>query len=618
MGCKFVPKYVRIGKVSSKKGNEERRNDLKARVMKRKISIKSYLTTLLLMCWLFPSVFIAVFNFYYINSSHFDNKISKQITQLKYNDKMTVGRLNQVIQLSRELSYDGTIVSEYKRYERGEIPARVLLSSSAYYLRDKYSRKDAVQAAMLWFDEDPENLSCSTYNESVNGAFEHVKTYWEEKHPYIAKYAEELGTSAGFYSCGQHLYLVRNIYNACYDKVAVLVLRVNQSYCFETYSAYAEDTSVTLHLNQCRLQLTGSHVTEEETGVTEMGGSSGFCWENGILRLYHRMNAGDLKLQVLVRFDDSSSISPLYGYQELLIVMVVCFILILICMLQVFTEHVAKPIEKIVESVEEIKRGNLGFQLTYVPKSREFQYLIQAFNHMSEKLKDLFDHVYEEEIALQDARIRALQARLNPHFMNNTLEIINWEARLSGNEKVSQMIEALSTIMDAGIDRRHEPEVMLSEEMVYVNAYFFIISERFGNRLEILKNLPDEIMKYKVPRLILQPVIENAVEHGAGRRGKRVIELNGYREGDFLYLEIVNEGQLEEHEKEKIQQLLEGNYNPQTESSGNMGIANVNQRLQLLYGEDCGLKIEQADENYICAKLTICVKEEHEEIGDEL
>lgn len=242
--------------------------------------------------------------------------------------------------------------------------------------------------------------------------------------------------------------------------------------------------------------------------------------------------------------------------------------------------------------------------------------MIQAFNHMSEKLKDLFDHVYEEEIALQDARIRALQARLNPHFMNNTLEIINWEARLSGNEKVSQMIEALSTIMDAGIDRRHEPEVMLSEEMVYVNAYFFIISERFGNRLEILKNLPDEIMKYKVPRLILQPVIENAVEHGAGRRGKRVIELNGYREGNFLYLEIVNEGQLEEHEKEKIQQLLEGNYNPQTESSGNMGIANVNQRLQLLYGEDCGLKIEQADENYICAKLTICVKEEHEEIGD--
>lgn len=584
--------------------------------MKRKISIKSRLTALLLMCWLFPSVFIAVFNFYYINSRHFDNKISKQITQLKYNDKMTVARLNQVIQLSRELSYDGTIISEYKKYERGEIPARVLLSSSAYYLRDKYSRKDAVQAAMLWFYEDPENLSCSTYNESVNGVFEHVKMYWKEDHSYVAKYVEGLGTSAGFYRCGHHLYLVRNIYNSCYDKVAALVLRVNQPYCFETYSAYAEDTSVTVYLNQCEMQLTGKFVPDEETGMTEMGGSSGFCWKNGILCLYHRMNAGDLKLKVLVRFDDSSSFSPFYGYQELLIVMVGCFVLILICMLRIFTEHVTNPIERIVEGVEEIKKGNLGVQLQEVPKSREFQYLIQAFNHMSEKLKDLFNHAHEEEMALQDARIRALQARLNPHFMNNTLEIINWEARLSGNEKVSQMIEALSTIMDAGIDRRHKPEVRLSEEMVYVDAYFFIISERFGNRLEIIKNIPEEIMKYKVPRLILQPVIENAVEHGAGRRGKRVIEVNGYREGDFLYLEIVNEGQLEKHEEEKIQQLLEGNYNPQTESSGNMGIANVNQRLQLLYGESCGLEIEQADENYICAKLMICVSKDYEKIGE--
>lgn len=578
--------------------------------MKRKLSIKSRLTVLLFICWLFPSALITIFNFYYINSNHFDNKISKQITQLKYNDQMTVGRLKQVIQLSRELSYDGLIVSEYERYHKGEIPARVLLSSSAYYLRDNYSRKDAVQAAMLWFYENPEPLSCSTYNESMNGVFEHVKTYWEEDHAYIEKYAESLGTSAGFYSCGNHLYLVRNIYNACYDKIAVLVLRVNQPYCFETYSAYAEGASVTLHLNQSRMQLTGTRVTEKETGITEMGGNSGFYWKNGVLRLYHRLNVGDLKMKVLVRFDDSSDFSPFYGFREILIVMGICFILILVFMLRNFTEHVSNPIEKIVESVEEIKCGNFGYQLKYVAKSREFQYLINAFNHMSERLKDLFDHAYEEELALQDAKISALQARLNPHFMNNTLEIINWEARMSGNEKVSQMIEALATIMDAGIDRKHEPEVTLSEEMVYVNAYFFIISKRFGNRLEIMKNLPEELMKYKVPRLILQPIIENAVEHGAGRRGKRVIELNGYREGNYLYLEIINEGKLEKREEDKIQKLLEGNYNRQTESSGNMGIANVNQRLQILYGKSCGLEIEQADEEYICSRMKILVNKE--------
>lgn len=172
------------------------------------------------------------------------------------------------------------------------------------------------------------------------------------------------------------------------------------------------------------------------------------------------------------------------------------------------------------------------------------------------------------------------------------------------------MIEALSTIMDAGIDRKHEPEVTLAEEMIYVKAYFFIISERFRERLEVVNNMPEEIMKYKVPRLILQPVIENAVEHGAGRRGKRVIELSGYREGKYLYLEIVNEGKLEKNEEDKIHRLLEGNYNRRTESSGSMGIANVNQRLEILYGTPCGLEIEQAGEDYICSRLTILVEKD--------
>lgn len=127
--------------------------------MQKKISIKSRLTVLLLLCWLFPSALIVAFNFYYINSNHFDSKISKQITQLKYNDQTTMGRLNEVIQLSRELSYDGNIVSEYEKYENGEIPDRILLTSSAYYLNDKYSREDAVQSAILWFSANPENLN---------------------------------------------------------------------------------------------------------------------------------------------------------------------------------------------------------------------------------------------------------------------------------------------------------------------------------------------------------------------------------------------------------------------------------------------------------------------------
>ena len=143
------------------------------------------------------------------------------------------------------------------------------------------------------------------------------------------------------------------------------------------------------------------------------------------------------------------------------------------------------------------------------------------------RLKYQFDHIYEEELALEDARIMALQSHINPHFMNNTLEIINWEARLAGNDKVSEMISSLGTLLDAPLDRKKQPEVPLKEELTYVKAYLFIMKERFGKRLEVTLEIPEELYQEKVPRLILQPVIENAIAHGVQVQGTGKVRITG-------------------------------------------------------------------------------------------
>lgn len=143
------------------------------------------------------------------------------------------------------------------------------------------------------------------------------------------------------------------------------------------------------------------------------------------------------------------------------------------------------------------------------------------------RLKYQFDHIYEEELALEDARIMALQSHINPHFMNNTLEIINWEARLAGNDKVSEMISSLGTLLDAALDRKKQPEVPLKEELTYVKAYLFIMKERFGKRLEVTLEIPEELYQEKVPRLILQPVIENAIAHGVQVQGTGKVRITG-------------------------------------------------------------------------------------------
>ena len=93
---------------------------------------------------------------------------------------------------------------------------------------------------------------------------------------------------------------------------------------------------------------------------------------------------------------------------------------------------------------------------------------------MSARLQYQIDKIYTEELALKDARIMALQAQINPHFLNNALEIINWEARINENYKVSRMIENLSVMLEATMDRRHRRFITLEEEMSYVEAYLFI------------------------------------------------------------------------------------------------------------------------------------------------
>lgn len=569
--------------------------------MQRKISIKSRLTVLVLICCLIPMVIISLCHFYYINSNQFHGRILQQITQLKYHDRTTIERFQKLIQLSGSLSYDGVMCKEYRDFKEGRISKEKLLRLSKEHLNEKYGSQKILDTAKLWFIDDPNTLNCSFFRMNVN------KNCWENDGKELIEFAENMHKETAFLVCGKKLYLLRNIYDSNQNKIAVLAIKINQAYCLEQYAAYEQGASVTIYLDDSELQLVGTKVSNKETDLKKVGEDFGYMWKDGILRICHKVNAGAFRFEIVVRFDDSIAFRPFLGDGTILLGIALCFIPMLLMLMKIFSKHVSEPIEKILSGAEEIKKGNLGYTLDYEPQNKEFQKITEAFNHMSQVFKNWFDHIYEEELALRDAKIMALQSHLNPHFMNNTLEIINWEARLSGNEKVSKMIGALATIMNAGIDRKHEPEVTLSQEMSYIDAYLYIISERFGDRLKIIKEIPDEIMEYMVPWLIIQPIMENAVEYGAGLRhqGTRELVLRGCLEGQYLYLEIINEEKLDHYAKEKIRKILQGDYDKRTESSGSMGIANVHQRLKILYGEPCGLKIIQSDENHVCARLVI-------------
>lgn len=564
-----------------------------------------------MLVWFVPFVLVAGMVGYYLFSDQMEGAIDQQRTQLAFNLQNSEERLNACIDSAKKISYDGDINNAYQSYLGGEMSQKGLLNAGNQYLYRQYRHDGAVRDVIMWFTRRPYDMRCEVYNLNAGGGYQDVRTFWNSDYETVKERAAKLGTGVDFIVVEGRIYLVRNLMNSNYEPFAVMAVRINKTYCFENLVNFVPEPAVTVQLNDEIFTVAGDIVTAEEIPIQNPRSISGSLWKNEVLRLFHKTNNDNYQMTVWVRFDEGASLMPFFGYRVILIIMVLFLVPLLTVLLYITRGHITKPVEALMEGAGKIEQGELGYQLNGELRSEEFKYLTDSFNRMSSTLKYQFDHIYEEEMALRDARFMALQSNINPHFMNNTLEIINWEARLADNYKVSRMIEALSTLLDGAMNRDKKPEVLLSEEMVYVNAYLFITSERFGKRLTVYNNLPEDIMECAVPRLILQPVIENAIEHGALKRGNGTVTINGYREGVYLYLVITNEAVLTTEQQERINRLLSPDYDVGREASESLGIANVNQRLRILYGESCGLTIRQRDEEYVEARLTILSDKEH-------
>lgn len=583
---------------------------------KRKLSIKVIVVGLLLICWFLPFLIIAGLTGSYMSGNHFENQINSQRKSLSFYNQVCTERLNHAIMISKQATYDGTINRVYRSWKKEDVSMESMLQSCNSQLYQLYAHDDCIQDAILWMQEDGQLYKSSSYNESTGGGYRQIEAFWENDYETAEEIAVDLDTGVQFYWQDGRLYLVRNMVDSSFNRIATLVLRLNQRYCFANLTNQAEETDVTVWIDEQQIPLLGKTLQWSDVRKEGEEERSGYYFHQNKLGLYDSRKEDGYRITTMLMMREAAMLTPFYGYRILLAGMLVCLIPLLLLTIWLFRKYFSAPVDMLVKGAEEIEKGNLGYQLQAMPGAEEFTYLSEAFNKMSSQLKVQFEHIYKEEIALRDARIMALQSHINPHFMNNTLEIINWEARMNGDEQVSQMIEALSTLMDATIDRKRQPEVKLSEEMRYVNAYLKILKTRLGKRLDIINELPDSIMDYKVPRLILQPIIENAVEHGAVRKGHGTVILRGYREEEYLHLDIYNDGGITEEEKAKIQRLLDPDYDTSKESSGNLGIANVNQRLKILYGEPCGLTIEEVEEHQVKSSLTIRVEEMNKKIQE--
>lgn len=592
---------------------------------KRAKSLRNRMIALVLLCWILPLMIVTIVAGVAITGS-INNQITGTAKENAYSSAdICTQRISSAIDSSRYSSYNFTIADAHSDYMKNEDYVSFYQEVNLFLMHN-YSFDDKFMFTSLSFynhnDKYTENISKNdiyAINESLfpssrtetgrNAYSRYAKSDTEE----LKEYGAALGTRVGFKALNGSFYMLRNIYNLNYsstEPLGLLTMRLNTNPWFDSIINSDWTKSVMVTVNDEIAVMYGDEIKdgilgdvwetykndEKEQDIIMNEKSFFMCGEQ---------KDRDFELAYAIEIDKSLLMKESRYLTYLLAALAILTIPLMILVIRFFYKSVSKPVNVLEEGADMMKKGELGYQISYVPNSNEFIALTTAFNDMSEQLKHQFERIYSEELALKDAKIMALQSQINPHFLNNTLEIINWEARLGNSEKVSRMIEALSTMLDAAMDREGKPIVHLSQEMMYVDAYLYIIGERFGKRLKVHNDIDQSLLDLYVPRLIMQPIIENAVEHGVSQRQSGEITIRIRKEDTNLVIEIENDGKLTEEAEQNIERMLSQDYVPNGERSAHLGIRNVNERLRIIYGENSGLSIKMNNKGVTVAKIII-------------
>lgn len=270
------------------------------------------------------------------------------------------------------------------------------------------------------------------------------------------------------------------------------------------------------------------------------------------------------------------------------ITLITMLILLLALLLASQMSHlVVKPIKSMMEPMRAASRGNFDFTLS-VNSQDEIGQLREGYNAMTSQIKSLIVDVYQAQLLQKESEFRALQAQINPHFLYNTLDTINWIAKMNHMDEISHMVMSISNLMRISINNQ-KCIITVAEELQYVKDYLYIQHVRYQERLETMIDVNEQITGLKIPKLLLQPLVENAVIHGIEKkRAGGFVRLAGYQEGTLLIFKVEDNGL--GIEKDKLETLLTEQKEKRGDRAG-LGLTAVHRRIQFLFGAQYGLTI---------------------------
>lgn len=557
---------------------------------RKPISLKWGLMTVMVACWVIPIVTIVLVAGILLNHSYERNLRESVSANVDHAMEQTALRLSGALEASKAVSYNGEVRDAYRSYQQSG-DRQALYNRVTGYFSQTFSRDADFKAVFLTFNDHPDKLYYYADSYRAN-SYRRLQHYRTEVLPQVSALLETVDTGIYFLEDEGELYMTRSLMTAAFEPYAELTLLCDTDTLFQPFAAISSDAQVDVTLDGVTFRL------------SEQAADAGA--DERVLLTDYTSEFGGHALSVTVTAVEPDLWGAMPGLKWAVLLVLLLGVPLVGGIVLLFYRYVTLPVETLVDAAARVEDGQRGYQIDCTTGSAEFQKLYSHFNSMSLELQRQFERLYREQQALQQAKIKALQSQINPHFLNNTLEIISWEARLAENDRVCAMTEALATMLDAALDRDERSMIALRQELGYVDAYLYIIGQRLGPALHVRKDIDETLLGAFIPRLILQPIVENAVEHDLTPRRGGELTLRVRQSAQRLLLEVAHDGTISPEDRERISALLHGAPDGGT---GKVGLRNVRERLTLLYGGRADLTVEQQGRDCILVCISLPLDE---------
>ena len=281
----------------------------------------------------------------------------------------------------------------------------------------------------------------------------------------------------------------------------------------------------------------------------------------------------------------------LAGIQYLTVIIIVLTIIIGVTVSVIIAQSLILPLENTVNALEKFSRGDFAVRLKE-NRCDEIGKLNRIFNKAIKEINELMQKVTQSEILNKEMEFKTLQSQMNPHFLYNTLDTINWLAFKEKQTEICNLVAAISSLIRASISNK-KSIITIEQELDYVKNYIYIQHIRYKDRFDIIYDIDESLLKQAVPKLIIQPIVENAIIHGIeNSKNKNLLYISVKHENECIVIIVKDTGI--GMTDEKVSELLKEPLNTEGDEQKahtNLGLYAVHKRIQLMYGDLYGITV---------------------------